>query len=93
MVGPVDHHLGTLCRLLGRTNESEQRLRRALEIEERMGATPFAARSRAQLALLLLERDPHLSRTLFDAALADARSVGAVGIVNEIEDLLQASHP
>ena len=48
--GPVDHHLGALCRMLGRFDEATTRLRRAIAVEEAMGALPFLERSRRELA-------------------------------------------
>lgn len=50
--GAVDHHLGALCRMLGRLEEAKVRLERALEIERRMGAAPFCARTRDELEIL-----------------------------------------
>src|SRR5262249_54087311 len=51
--GPVDHHIGSLCRVLGRYDEAEARLRNALALERQMGARPFAARTAGELALVL----------------------------------------
>ena len=48
--GPVDHHLGALCRILGRLDEAELRLRRAVELGDRFGAAPWRARSQLELA-------------------------------------------
>lgn len=41
--GPVDHHLGALCRLLGRRDEAARRLQHALAVEEELGAPHFLA--------------------------------------------------
>ncbi len=50
--GPVDHHLGTLCRLLGRRAEAAQRLEHALAIERAMRAPHFLARTAEELEAL-----------------------------------------
>ena len=51
--GPVDHHLGALCRMLGRFDEAKTRLRRAIAIEEALGAAPFLERSRKELSRVI----------------------------------------
>jgi tetratricopeptide (TPR) repeat protein len=48
--GPVDHHVGALCRVLGRLDEARHHLQTAVEIETRMHAAPFLARSEQELA-------------------------------------------
>ena len=50
--GPVDHHLGALCRLLGRWDEATRRLERALAIERAMQAPHFLARTTEELEAL-----------------------------------------
>jgi tetratricopeptide (TPR) repeat protein len=51
--GPVDHHLGGLCRLLERLEEARARLERAIRVAESMRSPPFIARGRLELAAVL----------------------------------------
>jgi transcriptional regulator with XRE-family HTH domain/tetratricopeptide (TPR) repeat protein len=51
--GPSDHHLGGLCRLMGRLDEAEDRLRRSVRTSVLMGSPPWQARSQIELARLL----------------------------------------
>ena len=88
--GPVDHHLGCLAWLIGRPDEAEQRLRRALQVEDRMGARPFAARTLARLASVLAENAPQAARAAGDDAMATAKAVGASGVIAEVEMALAA---
>lgn len=82
--GPVDHHLGGLCRVLGRLEEAEGHLRRAMALEESITAPPFLARTRGELARVLSERSPAEAASLRAVALAEAESLRAQGIVTEI---------
>ncbi len=50
--GAVDHHLGALCRLLGRRAEAGRRLRNALAVEQAMGSPHFVARTTQELEAL-----------------------------------------
>lgn len=88
--GPVDHHLGCLARVLGRRDEAEQRLRNALQIEQRMGARPFAARTLAQLSRVLRVTNPSEAATVASGATALAHAVAAAGIVAEVEAAVAA---
>ncbi len=82
--GPVDHHLGALCRVLGRLDEAELRLRRAVDLSDRLGAAPWRARSQIELADVVehTQRDGsrHEATALRDQAAATAAAVGATGI-------------
>ena len=51
--GPSDHHLGGLCRLMGRLDEAERRLRRSLRMSVLMGSPPWQVRSQIELARVL----------------------------------------
>jgi transcriptional regulator with XRE-family HTH domain/tetratricopeptide (TPR) repeat protein len=82
--GPIDHHIGTLQRLLGHDAAAEHHLRRAIGVERAMGALPFAARTGAELAATLVGRDPSGATLIAEEALAAARSLGAQGIVTEV---------
>jgi hypothetical protein len=52
--GAVAHHLGVLAAALGRTGEAAAHLERAIAEHERLGARPWALRSRYELARLRL---------------------------------------
>jgi hypothetical protein len=80
--GPVDHHLGSPCRLVGRLDDAERHLESALNLEERIGAWPFAARTLGVLSGVARDRsstkesdraDKLMERAL---ALADLESPG-----------------
>ncbi len=86
--GPVDHHLGGLALLLGDADGAEAHLTTALRTEEAMGARPFAARTGAALAALLAVRRPLEAKSLTDRARSVAASLGAAGIVAEVESAL-----
>jgi tetratricopeptide (TPR) repeat protein len=48
--GAVAHHLGVLAAMLGRTDEAVTHLESAIAVHERLGALPWALRSRYELA-------------------------------------------
>ncbi len=50
-VGALEHHLGGLAHILGRKDEAIERLQRAVQVHEVIGARFFEGRSRAQLAI------------------------------------------
>lgn len=82
--GPVDHHLGSLATLLGRHVDAVGHLRRALAVEQRMGAHPFEARTRAQLARALAAAEPQARDEAVTRARAAAASTGAAGVIAEV---------
>ncbi len=82
--GPVDHHLGSLYRVLGRVEEADAHLRRALELEERVAAQPFLARTRGELARVAALAGSPEADGLRAAAVAEAEALGASGIAAEI---------
>ncbi len=86
--GPVSHHLGCLAHLLGRLQEADALLRRALAAEEHMRARPFQARTLAQLACVVAPSDPEQAARLGREATTAAQEIGAAGIVAEVEGLL-----
>lgn len=86
--GPSDHHLGGLCRLLGRLDEAERRVRRALRTSSLMGSSPWQVRSQLELARLLEMQHETTGRTigaeaaeLRSAATAVAASLSAPGLL------------
>ena len=51
-LGPIDHHIGALERVLGNLDRAEHHLRRALVVEEEMNGRPFRVRTLLELAEL-----------------------------------------
>jgi tetratricopeptide (TPR) repeat protein len=49
-LGPLDHHIGTLSRVLGDLDEAEARLERALVVAHEMNGSPFTIRTMQELA-------------------------------------------
>jgi hypothetical protein len=88
--GPVERHLGNLERILGQLEESERSLAHAAEVCERMGAPIWLARTRVDLALVLLERDDPDGRaeSLLHRALSTAVDLGCAGIERQAAGLL-----
>jgi transcriptional regulator with XRE-family HTH domain/tetratricopeptide (TPR) repeat protein len=85
--GTVDHHLGALDRLLGDLDGAETHLRRALALEEQMGARPFAVRTQAELAHVLALKGGGLTaeaEELAERTLMAAEALGAPGIAAEV---------
>jgi tetratricopeptide (TPR) repeat protein len=56
-VGAMDRYLGLLARTMGQLEAAERHLRVAIEMNERMGARPWTAHTRCDLAEVLLEGD------------------------------------
>jgi transcriptional regulator with XRE-family HTH domain/tetratricopeptide (TPR) repeat protein len=89
--GPVDHHVGCLAQLLGRSEEAETRLGQALQIERDMNARPFAARTLAHLAVVLAGRSrPEAARVARDA-ITEAEQLAVPGIVTEVRGVLASA--
>ena len=86
--GPVDHHLGCLAHVLGRHEEAESRLCRALEMERAMGARPFAARTLAHLAAAVAARSREDAMAIALEARTEADALAAEGIVAEVNGIL-----
>src|SRR5215467_85985 len=70
--GAVAHHLGVLAAALGRPGEAAAHLERAAAVHERLGARPWALRSRYALARLRLAEPGQR-----DAAAAALAEIGA----------------
>jgi tetratricopeptide (TPR) repeat protein len=49
-IGPLDHHLGVLSRLLGNLDDAERLLQRALDVEDDVRGWPYRVRTLAELA-------------------------------------------
>ena len=56
-IGAVDRYLGLLAATLGQLDDAVEHLENAVHINERMGARPWTAHSRADLAEVLRRRD------------------------------------
>jgi hypothetical protein len=79
-VGAVDRYLGLLAETLDRLDDGERHFVQAIELNDRMGARPWAAHARSDLARLLRRRDATGDRRraeqLDGEALATARELG-----------------
>jgi tetratricopeptide (TPR) repeat protein len=78
--GAVDRYLGLAALTAGDLETAERHLRDALDLNTRIGAHPWEARTQADLAVLLLARDQPGDREraagLLQAALGTARQLG-----------------
>jgi class 3 adenylate cyclase len=88
--GPVERHVGNLERVLGRLDVAEACLARAAALCERIGAPVWLARSRVDLARVLLARGGPVGRseTLLRQALGTAVDLGCAGIERQAVELL-----
>jgi tetratricopeptide (TPR) repeat protein len=99
--GAVDRYLGLTALTVGDLPAAERHLRDALDLNTRIGAHPWAARTQADLAALLLARDQPGDREraveLLAAALGTARRLGMTAFAQRAgEDLARAggdAHP
>jgi tetratricopeptide (TPR) repeat protein len=99
--GAVDRYLGLAALTAGDLPAAERHLRDAVDLNTRIGARPWAARSQADLAALLLARDQPGDREqaveLLAAALGTARQLGMTAFAKRAgDDLARAGgsgHP
>ncbi|MGH7858994.1 MAG: ATP-binding protein, partial [Candidatus Binatia bacterium] len=86
--GPVAHYLGLLAALMESFDDAERHFQDALEMETRMGARPFIARTEHAFAEMLLRRgrpaDRDRAASPLDQALATARKLGMKGLEEKI---------
>jgi hypothetical protein len=79
-IGAVDRYLGLLAATLGRLDDAARHLEDAVHVNERMGARPWTAHSRHDLARILRARDAPGDRAraveLDELALGAARTLG-----------------
>jgi hypothetical protein len=88
-LGAVDHHLGTLDAVIGRTDDAARHLDAALERHRVIDARPWVALSAAWLANVLAARDGRGDTGRAAALHAEATGLAAeMGIV-----ALPAPHP
>jgi hypothetical protein len=80
----VDRYLGLLASTLGRSDDAERHLDEGIRLNEQMGARPWAAHARHDLAKVLRERDRGGDRERADEldrdALATARPLGMTAL-------------
>jgi tetratricopeptide (TPR) repeat protein len=88
--GLVERLLGNLARVMGRYDEAERRLISAAERHEQMYAPVWLARTRVDLADLLLEcgADVPRAQRLLEQAIGTARDLGCAGIERRAVALL-----
>jgi class 3 adenylate cyclase/tetratricopeptide (TPR) repeat protein len=88
--GPVERHVGNLERVLGRLDVAQESLVRAAELCELIGAPIWLARTRVDLARVLLELGAPVERpeTLLQQALGTAVDLGCAGIERQATALL-----
>src|SRR5262249_47284884 len=99
--GAVDRYLGLAALTTGDLETAELHLRDALDLNTRIGAHPWSARTQADLAALLLGRDQPGDREraaeLLAAALGTARGLGMTAFAKRAgDDLARAAgdgHP
>ena len=81
--GSAARYLGLLDETLGRTDEAAEHLKRALRMNELMGARPWVAHTRYDLARVLLARHPtdwERAEGLLDRSLAEVRALGMAAL-------------
>jgi class 3 adenylate cyclase len=88
--GPVERHVANMDRVLGRLEAAEHGLARAAELCERIGAPIWLARTRVDLARVVLDRGGSAARaqTLLRQALGTAADLGCDGIARQAAALL-----
>jgi len=92
--GSAARHLGLLADLLGRSAEAERHLGAAAAMNERMGAAPFALRSRLALARVLLgEGKRERALDLLEVVGREAGPLGLVRLEEEAAGLSSAAAP
>jgi hypothetical protein len=83
-LGAVDRYLGMLADTLGREADAELHFEAGIAVNEKLGAVPFAAHTRADLAALLRRRgepaDVERAVALERTALQTARRLGMVAL-------------
>jgi hypothetical protein len=81
-MGALDRYLGLLAQTLGHLDDAERHLLDAVGVNERMGAKPWTAHSRFDLANVLLERDgPGDRESAIDELRATQDLCGRLGMV------------
>ncbi|MBG0569059.1 ATP-binding protein [Actinoplanes aureus] len=78
--GAVARPLGTIAAALGDRDAADRHHLAAIEMEDRIGAAPFAAQARLAYAQTLRDLDARRSRALAEEALTTARRLGLAAI-------------
>jgi len=95
--GAVDRYLGLAALTTGDVDTAELHLRDALRLNTRIGAQPWAARTQADLAALLLTRDRPGDREravgLLQAALGTAMRLGMTAFAKRAGEDLASADP
>jgi hypothetical protein len=90
VAGSFASALGTLATTLGRYDEAEAHFAAAAELEGRLGAQLFLARTRVGWARALIGRgwpeDLERVQNMLEQADQTAGDLGAVGITREVEE-------
>ena len=76
-IGPLDHHLGVLSRVVGDLDEAEHLLRRALVVEDEMRGRPYKVRTLTQLACCARSRGGPVNASLADELYDEASALAA----------------
>jgi tetratricopeptide (TPR) repeat protein len=94
-IGAADRFLGMLAHTLGRLDDACAHYTTALDLEERLRASPLTARTRYWWARTLHTRatpaDEERAVTLLDAALSTTRELGMSGLATDVQELLGPS--
>ncbi len=91
--GPVAHHQGILRSLLGEVDRAVEHFAAAIALERRLEATPWLARSLAELARALGRRHAAGDQSAADEAAAEARSIASSLGLAAIRPLLDEPLP
>jgi DNA-binding winged helix-turn-helix (wHTH) protein len=84
-LGAAADYLGMLAASLGYGDNARKHYEDALELNARMAATPWLARTRYRLAILLRGAgESERAASLFDAALATSRELGMAGLERRV---------
>ncbi|HXW21477.1 MAG TPA: hypothetical protein VEK14_01050, partial [Rhodomicrobium sp.] len=90
--GAVSRYLGLLATTMRRFDEANTQFTRALELNQRMGARPFVARTQCEYAAMLLLRDQAGDREkaakLLEAAVATASALAMASLAEKARALL-----
>ncbi len=92
--GALDRSLGQLASQLGRWHQAETSFEAALDLNRKLGARPFVARTQYDYARMLRARGEPTDRRRSDEriadALCDARALGMTWLTSQLEALAQS---
>jgi len=94
-VGAMDRYLGLLASTMGNLDQAEPHFVAAIQLNEHLGARPWTAHTRHDLATLLRRRgqpgDTERAAMLAAAALATARQLGMLALEARLRDAMSDS--